>query len=152
MTKDVFITISGLQYEVADEGPLEVLSPGTYYNKNGKHYVRYDEALDPSESVNQTIPPDSLVTNTLKIEKEKVELIKHGAVDVQMIFEPGKKYDTVYHTPYGKLIIGLHTGDVQITEKPDEIKVHITYSLDMNYAHSSDCTIDIHIRSKLSGE
>ena len=44
MTKDVLITISGIQTidgEVND--PIETVTPGEYYFRNGKHYILYDE-------------------------------------------------------------------------------------------------------------
>ena len=40
MTKDVLISISGLHYSVDEENgaePLEVITPASYYFKNGKH-------------------------------------------------------------------------------------------------------------------
>lgn len=41
MTKDVLVTISGNQF-ATDEGAVEVVTTGTYYMKNGKHYVLYE--------------------------------------------------------------------------------------------------------------
>ena len=54
MTKEVLLTISGLHYETTglvdeDENenePIEVITPATYYLKNGKHYVVYDEVVE----------------------------------------------------------------------------------------------------------
>ena len=61
MTKDVLVTISGLQF--IPEGteppePVEVTCPGTYYKKNGKHYVMYEEIIDGFSEVTK---------NTLKL-------------------------------------------------------------------------------------
>ena len=47
MTKDVLITISGIQTidgEVND--PIETVTPGEYYFRNGKHYILYDEVQE----------------------------------------------------------------------------------------------------------
>ena len=47
MTKDVLITISGLQ--IADDTsaqPVEVITSGEYYCRNGKHYILYDEVME----------------------------------------------------------------------------------------------------------
>ena len=43
MTRDVIVSISGLQMDVDAETPLEVITMGNYYFKNGKHYILYDE-------------------------------------------------------------------------------------------------------------
>ena len=43
MTKDVLISISGLQMDVLEEEkeyePIEVVAPANYFLKNGKHYI-----------------------------------------------------------------------------------------------------------------
>ena len=44
MTKDVLLSISGLQFAARDEEdvePIEVITAGDYYKKNGKHYILY---------------------------------------------------------------------------------------------------------------
>ena len=55
MTKDVLLSISGLHQDVTgieaqgDEPgnePIEVIAPANYYEKNGKHYVIYDEIVE----------------------------------------------------------------------------------------------------------
>ena len=51
MTKDVIISIQGLQYEGNDEVPVpvEVINPAEYFLKNNSHYIIYDE-LSPEFS------------------------------------------------------------------------------------------------------
>ena len=47
MTKDVWISLRGLQFsgdESADN--IESSVPGMYYEKNGKHYVIYEEVIE----------------------------------------------------------------------------------------------------------
>ena len=56
MTKNVLVTISGLHYDdsvmmVQEENSneansIEVTTPATYYLKNGKHYIVYDEVVE----------------------------------------------------------------------------------------------------------
>lgn len=50
MTKDVLISISGLHFDMeGDNGngePVEIITPASYYLKNGKHYVLYDEVVE----------------------------------------------------------------------------------------------------------
>ena len=51
MTKDVLVSVSGLQtavndMESYDEGPIEVVSAGTYFFKDGKHFIFFEEVAD----------------------------------------------------------------------------------------------------------
>ena len=60
MTKDVLVSISGVQSELihpSDENePIEVITPGTYYYKNGKHYIIFDEMVEEmAETVHNRI-------------------------------------------------------------------------------------------------
>ena len=47
MTKDILVSISGLQVSPEMESDtVEVISPGEYYYRNDKHFVVYEEAID----------------------------------------------------------------------------------------------------------
>lgn len=53
MTQDVLLTISGLHdmafadpEENEENEPIEVITPASYYWKNGKHYILYDEVME----------------------------------------------------------------------------------------------------------
>lgn len=139
MDKDVLVSIAGLQLELDQEEALEVISPGEYYLKNGKHYVFYEEIteVDAGDS--------GISKNRLKVSKDSVELAKKGFNNVNMIFELGKQTMTYYKTPYGDLMIGILTNDILIDEQEAGIVITIDYSLDINYAHVSDCKIIIKI-------
>ena len=54
MTKDVLVSISGIQMalndmESNDDEPIEVFSAGTYYFKNGKHYRNWED-VEPGDT------------------------------------------------------------------------------------------------------
>lgn len=139
MTKDVIVSISGLQMDVDSESPLEVITMGNYYYKNGKHYVLFDETV--GDAGEQT-------KNTIKIAPDRVDVIKKGDNSVHMVFEPDKKNMTYYNTPFGSMLVGINT--LGITHEEDELNINtkIEYALEVNYAHMSDCSIAINIKSK----
>lgn len=139
MKKDVLVSISGLQYEVDKDEPIEVISVGQYYNKNGKHYICYDEMLEDS---------DGVTSCTIKAVPEQIDIIKRGANNVHMVFEMGRKNTTYYNTPYGALQIGIYTTNIEVKEEEDKLSLQINYGLDMNYAFVADCQIQIKITSK----
>lgn len=139
MTRDVIVSISGLQMDVDAETPLEVITMGNYYFKNGKHYILYDEMS--GENGEQT-------KNTIKIADNRVDVIKKGDNNVHMIFEPDTKNMTFYQTPIGNLLIGINT--LGISQKEDDLNIQtkIDYALEVNYSHMSDCSIEIKVKSK----
>ena len=144
MTKDVLVTISGLQVIEQESGvePVEIITAGDYYKKNDKHYVIYEEI---TEGFGQA------TKNRLKFSEHMLELSRSGLVNVHMIFQENKKNLTNYNTPFGQIIVGIDTKKIRIEEKPDNIIVDVDYALDINYEFLSDCHITVNIASKQSG-
>ena len=89
-SQDVFVSISGMHEEIAetpaverDEAEaIEVVTPGSYYFRNEKHYIVYDEAVEGSSE---------MIRNRIKITGTGcVEIVKSGLSDSHMIFEKNK--------------------------------------------------------------
>ena len=49
MTKDVLVSVRGAHIADGETNNLEVITAGSYYFKNGKHYIIYDEILEGEE-------------------------------------------------------------------------------------------------------
>ncbi len=136
MTKDVLVSISGLHME-GDE-PIEVLSAGTYYFKNGKHYVLLEEVAEGFPGVTKT---------QIKWQDTDVlEVTKKGISNVHMIFEKNKKNNCYYNTPFGQLNLGIFTTDIQVDVQEDKIELCAEYTLDVNFEPLSESTIHIKIQ------
>ena len=145
MTKEVLVSIAGLQFDDGNEEAIEIVSHGEYYFKNNKHFVLYEELYnEESEKV-------SSVKCTLKISNHQVELIKKGEASVHMVFELNKNHMTYYNTPFGDLLIGITTKSIVITEEEKEIELSMVYGLDINYQYVSDCNLVIRITAKRQG-
>ena len=141
MTKDVLISISSLHYSVDEENgaePLEVITPASYYFKNGKHYVLYDEVVEG-------IP--GTIKNTIKITGDRLfEINKSGIASTRMVFEKDRINMTNYQTPFGDMMVGIHTKDMRVDVQEENIDVHINYALDVNNEPLSECEIKVNIR------
>lgn len=125
MTKEVLLTLSGLQFDQREEdaGQVEVVTVGDYYKRNGKHYVVYEEI---TEGFSQP------TKNRLKFSEHMLELSRNGLVNVHMVFQENRKNLTNYNTPFGQILIGIDTKKIQVDEKEDDIVVEVDYSLDVN--------------------
>lgn len=144
MTKEVLISISGLQFaEEMDQEPVEVITIGDYYRKNGKHYLIYDEVM---EGFSET------TKNIIKISDSCVDITKRGVSNTHMMFEKDKKNVTYYYTPYGSILIGVDTKKIMIRETEHTLYILIDYALEVNYAHMADCKIEVNVKSKNAGD
>ena len=136
MTKDVLINISGLQMDVEPDNPIEMVTTGAYYLRNGKHYILYDELSEDNE----------VTKNVLKIGPNSVELTRKGAHGSHMVFEEGKENLSYYDTPFGSLLMGVNTSSIDWMEKEEEMRLQVDYDLSVNSDHVSKCKIDVNIR------
>jgi uncharacterized beta-barrel protein YwiB (DUF1934 family) len=141
MTKEVLLTLSGLQFDqqTEDAGKIETVTVGDYYKRNDRHYVIYEEVTEGFAQATK---------NRLKFSEHMLELTRNGLVNVHMVFQENKKNLTSYNTPFGQILIGIDTKKIQIVEEEDNICVEVDYALDINYGYVADCHIKIAICSK----
>ena len=142
MTKDVLVSVKGLQFEMGSDEAVEMLAPGEYYERNGKHYVRYEEILEGAEGEHD------ISMNTVKISKDQVEIMKKGGSNVHMVFAVDQKNMTYYTTPFGNLQISIFTNYIKVEEKEDVIEVKLQYDLEINQTFVSNCEITMFVMSK----
>ena len=143
MTKDVLLSISGIQNGVDPDDMIEVISCGTYYKRNGKHFILYEEVLE-EEGYMVT----SMANCILKISEDQIELRKKGAVNTQMIFEENTTHSTFYTTNVGDLILSISTDTIDIKEEQNLIYISLKYNLELNYQHVSQCELIIQVQGK----
>ena len=140
MTKDVLVSVRGTQFiGGSDDDSIEIITSGSYYNKDGRHYIIYEESV---EGV------DTPTRNVIKVTPDKIEVAKRGIVESHMTFECGKKNMANYVTPMGLIVLGLTTTSMQAEEQEDSFHIRIEYSLEMNGEYVSGCCLDLLARSR----
>lgn len=147
MTKDVLVSVSGLQAAVNemenyDEEPIEVISAGTYYFKDGKHFIFYEEVAEGIPGVTKT--QIRLGGN------EFLEVRKKGIANVNMVFEKNKNNRCIYQTPFGQFNLGIFTKEIWVEESEDNLNIRAEYVMDVDYEPLAECVIRINVRSKES--
>jgi len=136
MKQKVQVTVTGTQFDIEDS-TITTVSEGEYFLKGDKHYVLYQETDEDGHRVK----------NTLKISRERVEMLKKGSFNTHMVFDVGKKNVMPYQTPFGNLQMGVSTGQLHVLEREDIIQAEIFYALEMNDEHLSDCRIEITVKN-----
>ena len=148
MTKDVLVSITGVQTEIVKEAgvnqkttePMEVVAPALYYLKNNKHYIIYDEPVEGTSAV---------IKNKIKITDNKVvEIIKSGVSNSHMVFEKNKRNASFYQTPYGEMTLEVTTDEMDVRVSEDVILVSLGYQLDVNGEPLSNSHVTMRISSK----
>lgn len=145
MTKDVLVTIKGLQNieDIQEAEEVEMVAKGDYYYRNGHHFILFDEIMEGFEEPTK---------NTIKISDNAVEVKRKGAANVQMIFEENKKNLTYYATPFGTLQMGIAATRIDVKEEQESLDICIDYALEINAEHAADCQICVNVKAKDSGD
>ncbi len=139
MTKDVLIAIKGMQFEGAEDAEeIEVIQRGQYYQKNGTHYLLYEEPVEGSTEI---------IKNRIKFKDGEVQVAKKGPVNTTLNFKKNEKNMTNYATPYGNLLVGIDTQSVKLELSEEKMDIRVDYALDINYEFLADCKIAIAVTS-----
>ncbi|MCI8465644.1 MAG: DUF1934 domain-containing protein [Lachnospiraceae bacterium] len=140
MQKDVILFMGSHQTGgTVEDDQLQLITAGQYYQKNGKHYVIYEELSESGKKASK---------NTIKIYDGCVEVLKSGEASIHMVFGLHKKTLSYYDMPYGKMMVGLETNHMNLTEEEDRISLRLDYRLEVDYQHIADCEVEIRIESK----
>ena len=89
-TRDIKIKVTGVQSVAgADDEPevLELETRGTYSEKNGNRYIKYDEFIEDVEEP---------VKNLLRFDEHALQLTKRGSVNTVMLFDREKNSSVHY--------------------------------------------------------
>lgn len=141
MKKNVVITVRGLQRQVDEDEPVEVISAGTYLRKDDTHYLSYEEADEDGK----------ITKNRIKITPDSIEMTKQGGITTQMIFMMGQKQYACYETPFGELTLGMTTKHIKVTEENRQLFAALRYDLEVNGSHVSECELDIEVKECVAG-
>lgn len=137
MKKNVLITIKGIQGDLLDSEKIEMMTTGTFYEKNGKYFIHYlDTSLD-SETETKT---------TVKIHDNKVSITRYGGASTHMIFEKGVSHFTPYETPLGIFEIRTHTNSIHIEKQDANLQVQVEYILEINKMSSGVAHFELSAR------
>lgn len=139
MKKDVIITIKGLQsFEDTDSDSVELVTSGRFYEKNGNYYISYKES---------ELTGLGNTTTTVKIEKNKVTVIRFGDLETHMIFEEGKKHISYYDMGFGALTVGISTKSIDKSLSDLGGRMKIDYAMEINNAVTGESALCMDIRT-----
>lgn len=140
MTKDIILTISGLHATDGEKDePVEVISPGQYFQKNGKHYVLFEEVMEGLEGV---------IKSTIKFTEDSVELFRSGAAATRMVFQKDREHQMIYQTPMGPLSMSVYTDQFLAEIGEEQVNLTIDYSLKTEGVVITESTVRMNICPK----
>ena len=140
MKKDVVVCVRGLQdYEDADADSIELTTNGVMYEKESAFYITYQETDESGLGDTKT---------TVKVEPERVSIIRFGDSAVHLIFEAGKKHIAYYDMGFASLSMGVQTYELSHSMGEHGGKIHIRYAMEINNSLAGENQISITVTAK----
>ena len=114
------ITVSGVSRNSEGVSRLETVNTGTFTEKNGYCYARYEET--EASGMSGTI-------TTVKWNSSQVSLIRHGTYEMHQEFVEGGTCAGDYRTPYLMIPLETKTKKVRIRKLTYGWKLQMEYDL-----------------------
>lgn len=141
MEHQVILSIRG-QQTVGGEEPevTELVTEGTLVRDEGNGYtLRYQESELTGMEGTQT---------TIRVEANRVTILRAGQVNSQMVFEAGRRHLSMYNTPYGALSIGVNTRRMKVDVGETGGDIEIDYAFEVDHAVASLNLFHINVRER----
>ena len=124
MKKPVIISIKGAQNtEDGNEEIMELVTQGVLSGEEGDYSLTYPES--------ELTGLEGTIT-TFHIEKDRITLLREGALNSQMVFREGEKHFSLYETPYGGLMLGVKTHKARSSIGQSGGALEIRYGLEID--------------------
>lgn len=117
-------------------GKLQTM--GTLEKEGDALMIRYRETVES---------PNDCDTS-LKVEKERITMMRTGRYRTGMIFENGKRHTAHYETPQGGLFIGIYTNAMLVDLDEDGGMLNFAYTIDCNGDLVSENELKIFVEVK----
>lgn len=127
MKDNVNIRVIGIQNDFSDgdDDTIELITTGSWYQKNGKNYLLYTD----------TTLIDSIETKTrVTFDTKTVSIIRQGGTNTHLVFENDTRHIIPYETPFGLFEMVSTTKSIEIKENDYFIDLKVVYHLELNQA------------------
>ena len=136
MEKPVIISIKGAQNTGDSEEVMELVTQGVLSGEEGNYSLTYPES--------ELTGLEGTVT-TFHIEKDRITLLREGALNSEMVFIEGEKHFSLYQTPYGGLMLGVKTHKARSSIGWDGGALEIRYGLEVENEDIGENYFDIRV-------
>ena len=115
------------------EGEMRMMMPGTLSVRSDGCRLCYQETLE-DESDHTSITHEV----RMLLRPGHVTLLRKGPYGMLMVLDRGKRYEGVYHTPFGDMAMAVYPTVVQCRLGEDGGRVELLYQLDLQGSFASE--------------
>ncbi len=136
----VIVKVRGEQTGADGEtNAIEVVAEGRHYEKNGMHYVLYDDQM-----------ADETISTILRIEPDRLRLTRNGAIAQDQYFMNGMESTSEYRTPFGSMKLSVRTQNMEIAYGTVSGEIRVDYAMAINGMWQSNNSLSISVSPEAS--
>ncbi len=138
LKKDVLVTLNSLStHDGQADDPVEMITAGRYYRKNGVYYISYPETELTGGEPGRT---------TVKVAGDMVTILRFGPVSGQLVFERGKKHLSHYDMDVGSLSMGVSTRKLEqsFDDRGGVLRLH--YDVEVDNLLIGETVLELQVR------
>lgn len=138
MSRDMTIVLrSSQRYPQQEPEEMELTVHGKLYFRGGSVFISYEESAMTGMENTRT---------TLKVEPERVEIIRTGKNHSRLCFQEGLRHESPYRTPYGLLQLATVTHSLMARMGQEGGTLEIRYQVEMEGQLASENHLQIEVR------
>ena len=139
--RDITLKITGKQiYDTHEEDQMEFVTDGKLYEKNNNIYIMYEES---------EVSGMKGCTTTIKMTEDSIKMRRNGdfGMNTELYFETGKRFNSIYNTPYGPMGIEVLTNYVHnnFDRETESGVIDIEYKISMDGVVESQNRLTIEV-------
>lgn len=112
------ITVKSVQESDGETEKTELVSDGSFYIRDGKYFVMYNENDTMKNSLSM-----------VKVDGETVTVSRTGEYSMKMVCAENKTCSFVYRMPYGSATMGITTEKVDVSLGENGGTIRLVYEL-----------------------
>lgn len=137
MSKKAIISVASKQSGQEDEA-IEIVTQGKFFKKGNSYYAVYDET---------ELSGMAGTTTTIKVNEEKLTLIRLGTTNARIEFKNNYKSLSMYDTPYGTLELGVETKKLDIDVNDEGGRVFVDYDMTLAGQKPLKTILEVNIKA-----
>lgn len=138
MEQNVVISICGTQTCPGEEPQvIELTTVGSMVTDQDSLRISYEET--------EVTGLDG-VTTTFVVLPDRVELQRVGTLTSTMVFEPGKKHESLYDLGFGAMLLGIYPKTVRSTLGAQGGQLYVDYTVEIEHEAVGTNTYEIEVR------
>jgi len=140
---DVIISVQSVQrslhhrHEGGSPPQVELITGGTMTRADGKYIISYPETELTGLEGTQT---------TFEVAKDSIKLTRTGTVTSELVFEEGRKHESLYDMGFGAMLVGVRASKVQSALDDNGGLFRMEYTIEIEHEPSAQSQYLVSVR------